>query len=141
MKRSLLTIILCLCGSLAGCGSTEPGPERTIVTGKVTFEGEPVAQGHIWFIPVSGRQGPQAGAAIIDGQYRVENKGGVPVGDCQVKITAERPQADTKIVSDGGPEEIPTAQFIPARYNEKTELTAQIELRPEPVEKNFDLKP
>tara|TARA_R110002111_G_scaffold262794_2_gene341070 strand:+ start:2081 stop:2458 length:378 start_codon:yes stop_codon:yes gene_type:complete len=124
-----------------GCGSTEPGPERAVVTGKVTFEGKPVEQGQIWFLPASGREAPQAGAAIIDGQYRVENKGGVPIGACQVKITAERPQAEVKVVSDGGPEETPTTQFIPARYNEKTELTAEIEARSGPLEKNFDLTP
>ncbi|WP_299469137.1 hypothetical protein [uncultured Gimesia sp.] len=141
MKHRLLTITLALGLSLAGCGGSESGPDRSIVTGKVTFEGQPVAQGQIWFLPAQGREAPQAGAAIIDGQYRVENKGGVPIGACQVKITAERPEANVKIVADGGPEEIPTRQYLPARYNENTELTAEIEAGSSPIEKNFDLTP
>ena len=108
---------------------------------KSLSRGKPVSQGQIWFLPAAGRKAPQAGAAIIDGQYRVENKGGVPLGICQVKITAERPEADVKIVEDGGPEEIPTRQYLPARYNEKTELTAEIKASSDPIEINYDLKP
>jgi len=126
--------------SFTGCGSAEPGPERVIVTGNVTFDGKPVSQGEIWFIPTAGREAPQAGAIIKAGQYRVENKGGVPIGTFQVKITADRPKEDAKIVADGGPEEIPTTQYLPARFNEKTELTVEIEPGSDPVTKDFDLK-
>lgn len=141
MKHRFMTIACALSLSLAGCGSADTGPDRAIVTGKVTFEGKPVSQGQIWFLPAAGREAPQAGATITDGSYRVENKGGVPIGSCQVKITAERPEANVKIVADGGPEEIPTRQYLPARYNEKTELTADIKASSDPLEINFDLKP
>lgn len=139
--KSLILLSSVLLGLTSfGCGSAEQGPERVIVTGNVTFDGKPVSQGEIWFIPAAGREAPQAGAIIKEGQYRVENKGGVPIGACQVKITADRPQADVKIVSDGGPEEVPTTQYLPARFNEKTELTVEIESSSEPVNQNFDLK-
>jgi len=141
MKHRLLTITFALSLSLAGCGAADSGPDRAIVTGQVTYAGKPVSQGQIWFLPAAGREAPQAGAVITDGQYRVENKGGVPIGSCQVKITAERPEADVKIVADGGPEEIPTRQYLPARYNEKTELTSVIEPSSDSIEKNFDLTP
>lgn len=140
MKCRLLTLLLGLSFSLTGCGSTESGPERVIVSGKVTFNGEPVPQGEIWFLPAAGRQAPQAGAIITEGLYRVENKGGVPIGSCLVKITADRPEIKVKIVADGGPEEIPTMQYLPVRYNEKTELTAEIESRSEPIQIDFDLE-
>ncbi|QDT98196.1 hypothetical protein [Gimesia aquarii] len=141
MKQSSVIVIFVLSLTLSGCGSTETGPDRTIVTGKVTFKGEPVLQGQIWFLPQAGREAPQAGAPIVEGQYRVENKGGVPIGSCQVKITAEQPKADIKIVEDGGPEEIPTTQYLPARYNEQTELTAEIKSSADPIEIDFELKP
>ncbi|HCO24153.1 MAG: hypothetical protein CME31_21240 [Gimesia sp.] len=139
--KSLLFITSVFLGlNLSGCGSEATGPERVIVTGSVTFDGKPVSQGEIWFIPAAGREAPQAGAIIKEGQYRVENKGGVPIGACQVKITAERPQEEVKIVSDGGPEEIPTTQYLPPRFNEKTELTTDIQSGSDPVRKDFDLK-
>lgn len=140
MKALLLISSVFLGLTFAGCGSTESGPERVIVTGNVTFDGKPVSQGEIWFIPAAGREAPQAGAIIKEGQYRVENKGGVPIGVCQVKITADRPKEDVKIVADGGPEEIPTTQYLPARFNDKTELTIDIQSSSEPVKKDFDLK-
>lgn len=141
MKHSSVIVTFVLSLALSGCGSTEAGPDRTIVTGKVTFKGEPVQQGQIWFLPQAGREAPQAGAQIVDGKYYVKNKGGVPIGSCQVKITAEQTKTDTKIVADGGPEEIPTTQYLPARYNEQTELTAEIERSSEPLEIDFELKP
>ncbi|WP_417383537.1 hypothetical protein [Gimesia sp.] len=140
MKSLLLLSSVVLGLTFSGCSSSEPGPERVIVTGNVTFDGKPVSQGEIWFIPAAGREAPQAGAIIKEGQYRVENKGGVPIGACQVKITADRPKEDVKIVADGGPEEIPTTQYLPARFNDKTELTVEIESSSEPVTKDFDLK-
>jgi len=141
MKYALVLSTLILSSSLSGCGSSEEGPQRMVVTGQVTYDGKPVSQGEIWFLPAEGRSAPQAGAKIKDGKYRVENKGGVPIGSCIVKITAERPMENVKVVADGGPEEIPTSQYLPEKYNTETELTAQIESASEPVQKDFDLKP
>jgi hypothetical protein len=51
---------------LAGCGSS------TSVSGRVTYETKPVANGSITFLPADGH-GPAVGGSIVDGQYQVEN--------------------------------------------------------------------
>ena len=51
---------------LSGCGSGA----GTVVTGSVTYEGQPVAKGEITFTPADGI-GPVAGGEIVAGQYRV----------------------------------------------------------------------
>lgn len=141
MNMRLMILACGLAFLLSGCGAAVDGPDRSIVTGIVTYDGEPVETGQIWFLPAAGREAPQAGAAIVKGIYRVENKGGVPLGSCTVKITAERPEEGVKIVADGGPEDIPMQQYLPPKYNEKTELTADIVASAEPVVVDFELKP
>lgn len=68
---------------LAGCGSATDGPQRYRLSGKVTFNGQPVPAGQIIFEPdtSAGNSGPQGYAEIVDGAYRTDDKG--PVGGPQ----------------------------------------------------------
>ena len=65
---------------LAGCG--EKGPARQDVSGKVTFNGQPVPAGQIVFEPDSaaGNKGPAGFAEISDGQYDTARAGQGTVG-------------------------------------------------------------
>ena len=62
-------IILSAMG-LALLVSTGCGPS-TAISGAVTYEGQPVQQGWITFLPADGK-GPVAGAAIAEGKYQVD---------------------------------------------------------------------
>ena len=58
--------MVCVCLPLAvGCGG-----DATVISGTVTYEGKPVDNGAITFLPVDGR-GPSAGGPIVNGNYRV----------------------------------------------------------------------
>jgi hypothetical protein len=50
---------------ITGCGRS------TTVTGRVTYDGKPVAKGAITFVPADG-QGPTCGVTIADGRYQVQ---------------------------------------------------------------------
>lgn len=65
---------------IAGCG----GGSGSVVTGTVTYEGEPVAKGQITFTPADGK-GPIAGGEIVAGKYRVTD---LAPGQKLVQITA-----------------------------------------------------
>jgi hypothetical protein len=111
-----------------GCGRS--GPERAVLTGTVTYQGEPVKEGLIRFIPIKGTEGPSWGAHIIDGRYNAYGKGGVPVGTQKVEIIAYRdrnvkraaPPTDDMLADAQSPRE----QYIPQKYNAKTELEITI---------------
>src|SRR3954451_19184404 len=64
--------------TLLGCGGT-----RTAVSGAVTYDGAPLANGTISFFPVDG-QGPTNGGPISNGKYSVRDL--VP-GQKRVEIT------------------------------------------------------
>tara|TARA_R100001132_G_C3275619_1_gene99117 strand:- start:7549 stop:7923 length:375 start_codon:yes stop_codon:yes gene_type:complete len=110
---------------LNGCGGTDDGPARRFVTGKVLYQNQPVENGMIRFIPQPS--GPVASARIIDGTYRVENKGGVPLGEHRVEITStaggtELVEAEVMPDKNAAP-----VIEIPEKYNTNSGLTADIE--------------
>src|SRR4051794_32099560 len=76
---------------VAGCG----GDSKTVVQGKVTYNGNPVTTGLINFQPDKGR--PFGGAIQSDGTYTYE----LPPGNYKVRIDA--PAANGGGVKEGDP--------------------------------------
>jgi len=120
-------------GFLVGCGQSPTGPKLEKVTGKVTFKGEPVKEGDISVIPI-GPGGSSAGGKIVDGQFQLE----VTAGKKKVEITAMR-DVPGKFREDNPGEKMQVReQFIPAKYNAKSEL--ELEVKSDASnEKTFDL--
>lgn len=123
---------------LAGCGAGDAG--RASVSGKVTYDGEPVKQGQIVFEPLgSGRLGI---AQIGDGVFSMPPQQGPTPGKYTVRITAERPTGKTTqaLASSGGGGSVDVyEQFIPAKFNERSELTTEFDEKSDNV-RDFDLK-
>jgi hypothetical protein len=101
--------LLGLSGSLAGCGG---GVGRLPLEGAVTYKGEPVAFGQIYFDPDAGKgnNGVQGAADIEDGRYRTLPDLGPAAGPHVARVTgyarkptspAERPLfTDARVVVD-----------------------------------------
>ena len=113
----------------AGCGSS--GPERAVVSGEVTYNGQPVEKGTIRFLPTKGTETPPWGAHIVDGKYKAYGKGGVPVGTHKVEILGYRTRPGQVPTGEPPPgmtaEEAAREQFLPPKYNTQTELEITIE--------------
>src|SRR6185295_6699697 len=88
-RCAMIGMTLCLALVDIGCG--KQGIERAIVYGTVKFGGKPMQTGTILFVPTEGTKTPPGAAQIIDGKYRVEARGGVPVGTHKIEIEAYRP--------------------------------------------------
>src|SRR5262245_25920513 len=92
MARTIRWQFLVAAFSLAaagGCGGSD-GPQRAAVEGTVNFDGEPVLEGTITFIPAEGTEGPTAGGAIDNGQFKISAELGPVVGKQSVAITGQR---------------------------------------------------
>jgi hypothetical protein len=114
-------VVLALC---AGCSGA---PETAVVSGSVTFDGDPVAEGQVAFEPQSG--GRMAYAVISKGEYRTPKDRGVEPGTYLVRITASRPtgklaEEDSFIRDEASA--VVNEQFIPAKYNSASGLTVEI---------------
>lgn len=113
---------------LMGSGCSQP-----TVSGTVTFDGQPVSEGHIAFVPESGT-GQGGGANIVNGAYTLQTA----PGKYKVEINASRmtPLPPGQTGMDGATSEV--RPYIPARYNTQTELRTDV---PAKGKVDFDLKP
>jgi hypothetical protein len=82
----IFTLVLCCLSS--GCGKN--GLETKVVYGTVKVGGEPVPFGQVMFVPIDDTPGPSGFSTIQEGSYRVEARGGVPLGTHRVEVIAER---------------------------------------------------
>lgn len=109
---SVLALLLPL-----GLGCGQDAPPTAEVSGRVTFDSQPIEAGDILFLPVDKHLAPEAGK-IIRGRYRMTAK----VGKSRVEIRANRAGPDAETF-EGQPL---ASNYIPTRYNTETELTAEV---------------
>ena len=84
----LVVVPLLLAVPVAGCGDS--GPKTIVVRGTVTVGGEKVDTGEVRFVPIEGTPGSTCVGAILDGQYEIDARGGVPVGKHRVEVDARK---------------------------------------------------
>ncbi len=94
------------------------------VSGMVTIDGTPVKTGGISFFP-SNLQASTAGSEITDGQYSAE----VAPGVAKVEIRVPKVVGQKKLYNTpNSPVRPILAEVLPAKYNDETELTLDVQL-------------
>ena len=129
MGAVLFSLIL-----LAGC---DGGLKRVPMSGKVTYAGQPVADGQIRFVPESGTEMPITTEPIVEGRYNTKSSGGVPPGVYLVAILAYHPD-DPIPTGPGAPQR---RQLLPAKYNNRSELEITIKEGQKGFDYDFELPP
>ncbi|WP_417378606.1 carboxypeptidase regulatory-like domain-containing protein [Gimesia sp.] len=121
--------------TVSGCGAEgEPIPDLAQVTGVVTMDGAPLSNAKIIFEPQQAtekaRRRASSASTETDGSYTLEynsDASGATLGSHKVMII--------KMPDD--PEDA-GMQLVPAKYNDKSELTAEVKEGDNSF--NFDLK-
>lgn len=129
MASSKLSLCICtvLVAYIAGCSQKPVAPNRTTVSGAITYDGKPLPAGSVSF--ESTEKGIATSAPIKDGSYSTDR---APTGKVAVGV-------DTASIQYGNP-----AKFvpIPAKYADSGTSGLSIEIQPGDNENvNFDLKP
>jgi hypothetical protein len=119
------TLLMAIPGVLLICGCGGHG-ERQSIEGTVTLDGKPLENGQITFVPQADTKGPTAGATIAGGKFLVSAAGGPFAGKFRVDITASRPSGKKIADRFTGKLTDECEQFIPARYNSQSQLTADV---------------
>jgi hypothetical protein len=123
---------------LAGCGGDPVDAlPREAVSGQVTFEGKPLAAGLIQFQP-TGQEATAGSAAVAAGRYAIRKDEGLVPGKYRVAITTPVAEAGPSPALPGD-EKPPPREPIPARYNAKSTLSADV-TKGGPNTFDFDLK-
>jgi hypothetical protein len=139
--RRPLAAALILLASVAGGCMSEPDPvdkvPRVAVSGKVTFDGNPLSAGKIQFQPIGSESVPMAVGDIEDGKYSIDRSGGPSPGKYRVFISS---RAAPKLREGQHPGGIPKLEpeKIPKEYNTKSKL--EVDIAPEgPLTLDFPL--
>jgi hypothetical protein len=104
---------------IAGCSE----PTIGVVTGTITVNGSPAKSGSIAFFPTNGKSST-AGAEVVDGHYTAE----VPLGTAKVEIRVPKVVGKKKLYdTPDSPIKEVLAESLPAKYNDQTELTLDVQ--------------
>lgn len=120
-RRAVLALLAVGAAAVAaGCGGD--GSKLHKVTGKVSYNGQPVPEGRILFRNTG--DGRAYSAPIADGAYEVMCE----AGQMRVEIIASRViPGKFKKGENNEPEPIPVAEmYIPTKYNSASTLTAEV---------------
>ncbi|QDT93183.1 carboxypeptidase-like regulatory domain-containing protein [Gimesia algae] len=116
---------------LQGCGGTEEKlPQRTAVSGIVTFDGEPVEGASITFRPVEESGQTANGRTNDEGQFQMgtfEGTDGVVAGDYIVMISKIKSKSIAKVLPEDDPNYDPDPQPEPPPENLLPEKYSQAE--------------
>lgn len=139
--RSLGCALLSL-SLFVGCGANDP-LGRKAVSGNVTLDGSPVAQGSISFDPQGSGETAAGGAPIKDGKYTTTRDKGLSPGTYRVRINIPKPGAavvEDLSVAPGEDPPLPVEMASP-EWNSKS--TQSVEVKADangPVTFDFDVK-
>ncbi|MEX2171561.1 MAG: hypothetical protein WD851_19740 [Pirellulales bacterium] len=98
---------------VSGCG---PGDGKVLVTGVVTFDGNPMPNGYVIFTPEGG--GTPVAGSILDGNFAFS----APPGIHRVEIEASRFVGPKNPIMGLQARE----QYVPSRYNSASTLSQEV---------------
>jgi hypothetical protein len=133
-------IALCfVCLTPAGCSRRDyEGPQRFPLSGRVTYDGEPIDYGAISFLPTDGSTQRPSGALIENGTYNVTEEYGANAGRYRVEIRWHKLTGTKFRDPDSGEMLDARKEALPPRFHEQSELTAEVSA--EKTTFDFDLR-
>jgi hypothetical protein len=136
-RTSLIALFWLIAASLiAGCSGRDPNlPEVARVKGIVMFEGKPLPEGEVHFVPEDPQANPASGMINEDGTFELstyERYDGATVGKHKVTINIP-PHLDGSIPDPpiqlpkryGNPDETPLSVEVESRKTNEFELTIE----------------
>jgi hypothetical protein len=130
-KIQVLAMFFLITLCFNGCGESK----LSEITGTVTYDGKPVEQGSIAFIPVDGNMGPSGGGSITNGKYHAYK---ITTGMAKVVINGAQVTGQKKMEYGPSTQTVITSnELLPAKYNTDSEL--KYEVKPGSQTKDFDL--
>lgn len=136
MKIYQTAVLTLLTFSLIGCGASSDAPETGTVSGKVTMDGDPVANATITFSPEEGGR-PSSGKTNAEGIYELDYSSsvkGAVMGKHKVSVSTYGEGEEDEYGNLGAT----TKETIPAMYNVETELVYTVDQSSNEI--NIELK-
>ncbi len=118
LKHLAFAILFCSVVLFAGCA--DAGKAR--LKGTVVFDGAPVEEGSISFLPADGTTSRKASAAILNGEFDIPGDRAPSPGKFKVEISWMKKTGKKIASADPGIMADETKEAIPAKFNRETTL-------------------
>lgn len=105
--------------ALVGCGGSSARVEGTI-----SYDGKPVEEGAITFVPSDGKA-QKVSTRFFQGRYAIDGTHGLTPGKYKVELNA-LVRTGKKITTGDGPPIDEVKDILPAKYNSATTLSADL---------------
>ncbi|MCA9017327.1 MAG: hypothetical protein KDA77_18540 [Planctomycetaceae bacterium] len=143
LRSTHCALVFCMLTACGCFGGSAEKIERAAVSGTITFDGKPLPEGSIQFVPdvdASGKplRGKAVQAVISNGTYSLEAEQGPTVGSNKVLINASKKTGKFQ-ESDGQKTEI-LKQYLPSKYNSETTLKFDIKAGPNTADFTLEAK-
>jgi hypothetical protein len=128
-RHHLIPTVLLVVAGFVTTGCNDGGDElpRERVSGTVTLGGRPLTDGTIAFMPTDpGAPGTGSLASIVDGAYAISRDKGLVAGPYRVTISRTVEGAKPANAQPGDGDAPVIKELIPAKYNSKTKLQADV---------------
>lgn len=133
-----LRALCALCLVFVGCSRREyTGHERYPLSGKVTYDGQPIDWGSISFLPLDAEH-RVSGGMITDGIYSVPEEKGANAGKHRVEIRWRKLTGKQLRDPDSGEMYAERKEGLPASFYADSDLTAEVSA--EQTTFDFELK-
>ncbi len=117
-----MVLLTCLAG---GCDSDD-GLGRRAISGMITLDGQPLSDGAILLEPATTQSGTAVGTTIRRGMFAIPRDQGPAPGSYQVRVYASSGDQAPPINGQTDRTRRPMVERIPAVYNTRTELRANV---------------
>ena len=115
---------LLLALSFLGCADATGG--REAVSGHVRFQGRPLDQGTIQFVPLDG-QDTASGGPVRAGDYQVTRQQGLKPGKYRVLLSSGTPGQPAPEEAAPGAPTPPTRERLPREYNADSRQVVEVQ--------------
>ena len=123
---------------LIGCGCTTATSAPVVeAEGAIAYDGQPVADGIIAFIPVDADERTGSGGAVQNGKYRVYPEANLKPGTYRVEIRWGKPTGEKKEAGYGQSPDV-IAEALPDKYHARSILTAELKAGMNTVDFNLE---
>lgn len=134
MKSVLLSTFVLLLA--VGCGSSDPN--MIPISGSVSYQGKPIDDGFVRFVPSGNSNAPVRVAQVVSGSYELTGRFALMPGTYDIQI--EGFEGDDMPVSEPGQPASQRKQILPAEYNSKSKLgPLTVNSGDRPQQKDFEL--
>lgn len=129
-----LVLLLAMMAAAGGCGGD--GLPRQPLSGKVTLDGQPIESAVVTFTPTNtSGSSTSAAAEVKSGSFSISRADGLIPGSYRVSISStkevpakpsRKKETDSVTGEEITPPSTTLAEALPARYNTRSELTAEV---------------